>query len=159
MRKTVNYIKLDSIVDKYMIKGVSLMDMQRFIEKLKIPKEKIMIYQDIPQQSENMQEPLHIVKYVSSIKRRTSRFDTGNDCYIVTNEKNLELFKKTCNDIFYSNDDASIPQEILLMFYVHDIDWLATAIFNDKILKEEFFNFIRSRAKLVLESNHDMFYD
>ena len=44
MRKTVNYIKLDSIVDKYMIKGVSLMDMQRFIEKLKIPKEKIMIY-------------------------------------------------------------------------------------------------------------------
>ena len=37
MREIVNYIKLDSSHDKYMFKGISLMDMQLFVIELKIP--------------------------------------------------------------------------------------------------------------------------
>ena len=55
MRKTVKYKKIDSNVNKYMIKGVSLMDVQLFVNELKISKEKIMIYQDISQKSEKEQ--------------------------------------------------------------------------------------------------------
>lgn len=159
MRKNVKYILLNPNINKYMFKGVSLEDMQLFSNEFKIPKDKIMIFQDIPQISEEVQTPLHAVKYVTSIKRRTNKFYTGNDCFIVTNEKSNELFKKSCDDIFYSNDDSCFSKEILLMFYVHDIDWLAIVIFNEKELKNNFFNFIKRHSKLIMESNIDVFYD
>ena len=35
MRKIIKYIKMDSNIDKYMIKGISLMDVQLFVNELK----------------------------------------------------------------------------------------------------------------------------
>ena len=159
MREIVNYIKLDSSHDKYMFKGVSLMDMQLLVNELKISKEKIMIYQDIPQKSENEQVPLNMVKYLNSINNRTSRFYTSNDCLIITNEKNIELLKKTCDDIFYFDENICVPQEVLMMFYVHDIDWLSIVIFNDKELLNKFLDYVKKHSKLVSESSVDVFYD
>lgn len=159
MRKIVNYIKLDSRYDKYMFKGVSLMDVQIFVNQIKIPKEKIMIYQDISQISENLQAPLYKVKHVNSIKKRTNRFYTGNDCLIVTNKKNIDLLKKSCNEIFYTDDEICIPTEVLLILYIHDIDWQAIIIFNDIELKNEFLSFLKRNSKLIFEPNVDVFYD
>ena len=143
MRKIVKYKKIDSNVNKYMIKGVSLMDVQLFVNELKISKEKIMIYQDIPQKSEKEQFPLNAVEYVDSINKRTNDFYTGNDCFIITNEKDIELLNKSCDDIFY----------------FHDIDWLSIVIFNDKGLLMNFLDYINKHSKLVIESNVDVFYD
>lgn len=159
MRKTIRYIKIDSNINKYMFKGISLMDVQLFVDNLKISKEKIMIYQDIPQKSENKQAPLNIVKYVYSIKKRTNRFYTGNDCLIITNDKNIELLKKSCDDIFYLEKNICIPKAVLMIFYVHDIDWLSIVIFNDKKLLNKFLDYINKYSELVLESSIDVFYD
>lgn len=159
MRKIVRYIKIDSNIDKYMIKGISLMDVQLFVNELKISKEKIMIYQDITQESENVQAPLNMVKYVNSIKKRTNRFYTGNDCLVITNEKNIELLKKSCDDIFYFEENICVIKEVLMMFYVHDVDWLSIVIFNDKELLKKFLDYINKHSKLVLESSVDVFYD
>lgn len=159
MRKIVRYIKIDSNIDKYMIKGISLMDVQLFVNELKISKEKIMIYQDITQESENVQAPLNMVKYVNSIKKRTNRFYTGNDCLVITNEKNIELLKKSCDDIFYFEENICVLKEVLMMFYVHDVDWLSIVIINDKELLKKFLDYINKHSKLVLESSVDVFYD
>ena len=159
MRKIVKYIKMDSNIDKYMIKGISLMDVQLFVNELKIPKDKIMIYQDIPQKSEKEQVPLNAVKYVDSITKRTNDFYTGNDCFIITNEKDIELLNKSCDDIFYLEENICIPEEVLMIFYVHDIDWLSKVIFNDKGLLTNFLDYISKHLKLVLESSVDVFYD
>ena len=159
MRKIVRYIKIDSNIDKYMIKGISLMDIQIFVNELKISKEKIMIYQDIPQKSEKEQFPLNAVEYVDSINKRTNDFYTGNDCFIITNEKDIELLNKSCDDIFYLEENICIPEEVLMIFYVHDIDWLSIVIFNDKGLLMNFLDYINKHSKLVLESSVDVFYD
>ena len=159
MRKIIKYIKMDSNIDKYMIKGISLMDVQLFVNELKIVKDKIMIYQDIPQQSENKQVPLNAIKYVNSIKKRTNSFYTGNDCFIITNDKNSELLKKSCDDIFYLEENFCVPKEVLMIFYVHDIDWLSIVVFNDKELLDKFMDYINKHSKLVLESSVDVFYD
>lgn len=159
MRKIVKYIKIDSNINKYMFKGVSLMDVQLFVNELRIFKDKTMIYQDIPQESENKQVSLNAIKHVSSIKKRTNRFYTGNDCFIITNDKNSELLKKSCDDIFYLNENFCVPKEVLMIFYVHDIDWLSIVIFNDKELLNKFLDCINKHSKLVLESNVDVFYD
>ena len=121
--------------------------------------EKIMIYQDIPQQSENKQVPLNAIKYVNSIKKRTNSFYTGNDCFIITNDKNSELLKKSCDDIFYLEENFCVPKEVLMIFYVHDIDWLSIVVFNDKELLDKFMDYINKHSKLVLESSVDVFYD
>lgn len=159
MRKIVKYKKIDSNVNKYMIKGVSLMDVQLFVNELKISKEKIMIYQDIPQKSEKEQFPLNAVECVDSINKRTDDFYTGNDCFIITNEKDIEFLNKSCDEIFYLEENINIPGEILMIFYVHDIDWLSIVIFNDRGLLMNFFDYISKHSKLVLESNVDVFYD
>ena len=150
MRKTVKYIKIDSNVDKYMIKGISLMDVQLFVNELKISKEKIMIYQDIPQKTEKEQVPLNAIKYVDSIKNRTDDFYTGNDCFIITNEKDIDLLNKSCDDIFYLEENICVPEEVLMIFYVHDIDWLSIVIFNDKGLLMNFLDYINKHSIQVL---------
>ena len=159
MRKIVNYIKLNSNVDKYLFKGVSLMDIQKFVNQLQMHREKVMIYQDIPQISEYEQMPLNKVKYVNSIKRRTKRFYTGNDCIIITDTKRINIFRKSCNEIFYSVNEVSISKKILLMAYFHDINWQSIIIFNDIELKKEFFNFVKNYSQLILELDIEVFYD
>ena len=125
MRKTVKYKKIDSNVDKYMIKGISLMDVQLFVNELKISKDKIMIYQDIPQKSEKEQFPLNAVEYVDSINKRTNDFYTGNDCFIITNEKDIELLKEIVEeeeeaDIHIVDFHGESTSEKQIMGYVFD---------------------------------------
>ncbi len=159
MRKQVKYLKIKSNNDKYYFKGISLVDIQMFFEKIKFDKEKIRIYQDIFQESEDNQSALNKNRYYHNIKRRIKKFDTGNDCFVAVNYYDNAFFENSCDRIFYEKEEYIINDSIIFIAYIHDIDWLSVIIFNDLNLKNMFFEFIINNSKMIEEKSIDNFYD
>ena len=159
MRNIVNFMKLNSINNKYLFKGVSIVDLQSFINKLSIDTKIVRIYQDIPNLTEDEQFPLNKTKYVNKINRRINKFETGNDCFIIAREEHDPLYSKTCDEIFYGKEDIKLSNNILLIGYFHDIDWQAVIIFNDISLEKYFFEFIDNKSKIKEETDIKVFFD
>ena len=156
MRKTVNYMKIDSPLEKYIFKGVSLMDMQKFITKTNIDTETVMIYQEMPRDFDEEQMPLNKLKGVNSIKKRTDSFLSGEDCLVISKKGDFDALNKSCNDFLLGE---KIEDEILLIAGFYDIDWQSRIIFNNKKIELDFFAFLGSYSQLVLETDISAFCD
>ena len=148
MRKQILYKIVEENPLKVEFSGISFLDMQKFFKKMKINKESLWIYQEIPFYNEKY--TLKQFDFSHHVRKRAHTFSTGNDCLLVVWNANHDIFNYSCQEILYENKFTN-KEEIPFHAWFYDIDWCASLVFNDIVWFESLIQYIQKKRRDVKE--------
>lgn len=125
-----------------MFSGISFLDIQTFLKKIKADKKSIWIFQEIP--SFNEKYSLNQFQSFHHVRKRVHTFFTGNDCLLVIHNDNCDIFNYSCKEILYENRFTN-ESDVSFHGWFYDIDWLADLVFNDTLLFEKFIDYLQNK--------------
>lgn len=127
---------------KVKFNGISFLDIQTFLKKMKIDNKCVWIFQEIPFYNEKYS--LNQLQSFHHVRKRAHGFYTGNDCLLVLCDDNYDIFNYSCKEILYENRFTN-KNNVSFHAWFYDIDWLADLVFNDATLFDKLMDYLQDK--------------
>lgn len=139
--------KINNEIIKYYFGGISMLDIQKYLFRKGYSPNKIWVYRENIKMDDNYQ-----FLFNTYLKSHIVKKQIGNACMFLSGHEDKDKFKKLFDDIINNMDyiDVCVFDDIELICYSHDFDWLVIALSKDNLLLNDFISYI-SKTKRIEE--------